>query len=91
VTAVARKGELQYAFYRGTTYVGKREPAVPAAVPPAAPGQDVQAPNQPMSEALDSNIKMQNSANSLKQLNRLQQRFNPPPEMRKGAPAANFQ
>ena len=33
---------------------------------------------------------MQNSANNLKQLNRLQQRFNQPPEMRKGAPAGDF-
>ena len=30
------------------------------------------------------------SAISLKQLNRLQQRYNPPAEMRKGAPAGNF-
>ena len=25
VTAVARKGDLEYAFYRGTTYLGERE------------------------------------------------------------------
>ncbi len=89
VTAVAKKGELEYAFYRGTTYLGAREPAVPA---PLAPGQTqaVVPPNQPPSQDLDSNLKSQNSANNLKQLNRLQQRYNQPAEMHKGAPAGNF-
>ena len=44
------------------------------------------APNQ----SLDSNLKMQNDSNNLKQINRLQQRYNQPPEMRKGAPAGGF-
>ncbi len=33
VTAVARKGDLEYAFYRGSTHLGPREPAKPTAVP----------------------------------------------------------
>ena len=87
VTAVARKGDLEYAFYRGSTYLGPHEPAKPMAVP--ADGQRPRlrsAPNQ----ALDSNLKLQNEANNLKQLNRLQQRYNQPPEMRKGAAAGGF-
>ena len=46
-----------------------------------------QAPNAPAAEAnqaLDSNLKMQNSTNNLKQLNRLQQRYNQPADIRKG-------
>ena len=84
VTAVARKGELEYAFYRGTTYLGAENRAVPAALAPVKrrPGP----PNQPPSQDLDSNLKSQNSANNLKQLNRLQQRYNQPAEMQKGAP-----
>jgi hypothetical protein len=49
-----------------------------------APGAD--APNQ----ALDSNLRLQNESNNTKQLNRLQQRYNQPAEMRKGAPAGGF-
>ncbi len=88
VTAVARKGDLEYAFYRGTTHLG-------VSVPAAGKPQEVrggQAPNSApdANQALDSNLKMQNSTNNLKQLNRLQQRYNQPPEMRKGAPAGGF-
>ncbi len=43
VTAVARQGTAQYAFYRGTTYVGQ-----PVQVPPA-PGGAGQAASQPAS------------------------------------------
>ena len=88
VTAVARKGDLEYAFYRGSTYLGPREAAGKPAHAPntnAAP-QGANAPNQ----ALDSNLKMQNDTNNLKQINRLQQRYNQPAEMRKGAPAGGF-
>jgi hypothetical protein len=89
VTAVAKNGDLEYAFFRGATYLGAREPAKTEPAPPGAQsGKD--APNQAQSQSLDSNLKMQNSANNLKQLNRLQQRYNQPPEMRKGAPAGDF-
>ena len=90
VTAVAKNGDLDYAFYRGATYLGAREPAKTEPVPAGAAVNGQAAPNQAQSQDLDSNLKMQNSANNLKQLNRLQQRYNPPPEMRKGAPAGGF-
>jgi len=90
VTAVAKNGDLEYAFYRGATYLGAREPAAPAAAAGGVPVNGQAAPNQAPSQDLDTNLKMQNSANSTRQLNRLQQRYNPPAEMRKGAPAGNF-
>jgi tetratricopeptide (TPR) repeat protein len=91
VTAVAKNGDLEYAFYRGTTYLGAPEPTAAKAVPaPGAPENGQAAPNQAPGQELEGNIKLQNSANNLKQLQRLEQRFNPPAEMRKGAPAGNF-
>ncbi len=96
VTAVARKGDLEYAFYRGSTHLGAQ---VPVAGKPVqmnmqmqgqggvpAPGASGEAANQ----ALDGNLKSQNATNNLKQLNRLQQRFNQPAEQRKGAAAGGF-
>ena len=48
VTAVARKGDLEYAFYRGSTYLGPREAAgKPAQAPNTnAVPQGANAPNQ---------------------------------------------
>jgi tetratricopeptide (TPR) repeat protein len=69
VTAVARKGSSQYAFYRGTTSIG---------TPPGAqkPGAAVPAPNQPPgAQSLDQNLRLENSANQMRQLERLQDRF----------------
>jgi tetratricopeptide (TPR) repeat protein len=89
VTAVARKGDDQYAFYRGTTYVGPPQvtaPAGQAATPPPAA-----KPGQPdMNQALDVNLKIQNFENSMRQIERLQQRYNAPAENRKGAQAGGF-
>jgi len=91
VTAVARRADAQYAFYRGTSYVGP--PPQPqgsglggGAAARTAPAQSGQAQNQ----SLDANLKMQNSANSFRQIERLQQRYNQPAENRKGAPAGAF-
>jgi hypothetical protein len=86
VTAVARKGDNQYAFYRGTHHVGGKTAQGSALGGGAAQLPARAAPNQ----ALDSNLKLQNEANNLKQINRLQQRYNQPPEMRKGAAAGGF-
>ncbi len=104
VTAVARKGDLEYAFYRGSTYLGPQAEATGkpqqlnmqmqmqgqggagGGVRAQAPGASGEAANQ----ALDGNLKSQNATNNLKQLNRLQQRYNQPAEMRKGAPAGGF-
>ena len=92
VTAVARKGDLEYAFYRGTTYLGHELPVArgegeqggeAAAQAPAPAGGQA-------GQALDSTLKTQNEANSAKQINRLQQRFNQAPQLRKGAPAGGF-
>jgi tetratricopeptide (TPR) repeat protein len=90
VTAVSRKGDAQYAFYRGTNYVGTPTQAAGVAgqVPPA-PAAIAPTP-EPINQALDANLKQQNSANSTRQIERLQHRYNQPPENRKGAPAGEF-
>jgi hypothetical protein len=75
VTAVARKGAGQYAFYRGTTRVG----APPKAPAPVRSYSDIQG-DKPAeagdnSQALDNNLKIQNSINQDRQINRLQNRY----------------
>ena len=85
VTAVVRKGTDQYAFYRGTSYVGQ-----PAEAPNAP-----QAPNQPpagseatkVDQSHDANLKMQNTSNSMRQIERLQQRYDQPAGNPKGVAA----
>jgi hypothetical protein len=89
VTAVARKGSAQYAFHRGTTYLGKQT------VTGAALGTDARAPGTdqspaPQEQALDANLKMQNSSNNRKQIERLQQRYAAPADKSKGAAAGGF-
>jgi uncharacterized protein YfaS (alpha-2-macroglobulin family)/TolA-binding protein len=89
VTAVARRGTAQYAFYRGTAYVG--QPPQPPAPAARAAGGGASDPNMPpQNQALDANLKMENSANNLKQIERLQQRYNPPTVNPKGAAAGEF-
>jgi hypothetical protein len=90
VTVVARKGDAQYAFYRGTTYVGPRE--VRSEAGQNAPKQlgGAMPEQSQINQSLDANLKMQNSANWSRQIERLQQRYNPPAENRKGAPAGGF-
>jgi prepilin-type processing-associated H-X9-DG protein len=89
VTIVSRKGDSQYAFYRGTTYVGP--PPAPTEgkqeIPvPARAGEDASKANQ----SLDANLKQQNAENTTRQIQRLERRYNPPPESLKGAPAGAF-
>ncbi|MFO0909329.1 MAG: MG2 domain-containing protein [Isosphaeraceae bacterium] len=88
--AVARKGTAQYAFYRGTTPIGP---------PPAAPAPATAAPNQPgqgqqvgsgTDTSLDNNLKMLNSSNQMKQIQRLEQRYNSAPAEKPGAAAGGF-
>jgi tetratricopeptide (TPR) repeat protein len=92
VTAVSRKGDAQYAFYRGSNYVG--QPA--AAAPPRAAEGKNQEPSAAQSaegmpnQALDANLKQQNADNFTRQIRRLEQRFNQPPGNMKGAPAGSF-
>ena len=52
--------------------------------PPQPPGRDR------LDQSLDANINMQNSTNNLKQIERLQQRYDNPVEKRKGAAAGEF-
>ncbi len=79
VSAVARRGTDQYAFYRGETPVGQDQ-SLPAR------GQQVEleaapTPNEP---ALEQNLRMLNNANQLQQIDRLQQRIR---DYRKGVEA----
>ncbi len=90
VTAVVRKDTTGYAFYRGTSFVGQPPP------PPAAPNQaqqgQNQAPHMPaMNQALDANLKLQNSINSSKQIQRLQERYKSvEPDKSRAAKAGGF-
>jgi tetratricopeptide (TPR) repeat protein len=85
VTAVARKGTAQYAFYRGKTNVGSRQPVhlqdkagqsnqAVSDLPRAKPGADKQ------DESLDNNLKMQNTINQSRQLDRIQNRYQAKPQ-----------
>ncbi|RUL89070.1 tetratricopeptide repeat protein [Tautonia sociabilis] len=65
VTAVARREGDQYAFYRGTSPVGAPEP-------PSAPAESPASTAEP---SLEENLRLQNSANQLRQIERLQQRY----------------
>src|SRR5262249_49917202 len=90
VTAVARKGTSQYAFYRGTNYVGQPEQPNKG-VPAAPPGQTgAKLGETQVDQSLDANLKMQNSANSMRQIERLQQRYEQPAGKPPGAAAGEF-
>ena len=67
VTAVARKGANEYAFHRGTTFVGQA-PNAPAGLP-----NKPDASNAPAD--LQQNVRGMNSSNQMRQLQRLDQRF----------------
>jgi len=73
VTAVARRGTSEYAFYRGTQYVGiPPQPSTPQAQAPAE-GK----PGEPQ-QALDANLKMLNGTNLKNQVDRLENRYRQP-------------
>ncbi len=76
VTAVARRGAAQYAFHRGKTYVGPRKADDPNAKAPADPGKPAagEASPEPSSD-LGFNVKMLNSSNQVRQLDRLENRY----------------
>jgi uncharacterized protein YfaS (alpha-2-macroglobulin family)/tetratricopeptide (TPR) repeat protein len=85
VTAVARHDTAEYAFYRGHTFVGQ-PPAAPAAAdpaaatPPPAPAQAGQDSRYKQGQqGLQQNLRDLNSSNQLKQIERLQQRYNAAP------------
>ena len=79
------QGHAQYAFYRGTTFVGQAPQS--ATRSDRAAGQHAPASAE---ESLDANLKLQNSANSLRQNERLQQRYAQPADKSKGAAAGGF-
>ena len=89
VAAVARKGTSQYAFYRGKQYVGAppapTAPATDAPKPESAAGPGRLERSAQQSQALDENLRIQNGANQMRQIDRLQQRYGSP------APAAGVQ
>ena len=89
VTAVIRKEAAEYAFYRGTSYVGQ---SPGRARPPGRQQRQPPSQNTPaLNQALDANLKMQNTSNNLKQIQRLQERYrNPENDKAKGAPAGQF-
>ena len=74
VTAVARKGAGQYAFYRGTSRVGA--PPKPALAKPSATWGE---PNPDASQSLGQNLNLQNSMNQRRQIERLENRYNEAP------------
>jgi hypothetical protein len=85
VTAVARKGSAQYAFYRGTAYVGAAPtPPAPSSAANAAPA--LQQASE--AEALDKNLKDINTSNQMRQIERLEQRYGG--DRKKGAAAGGF-
>jgi len=71
VTVVARRGEGQYAFYRGTGPVAT--PAVASPTPP--PGSP---PARTGGESLEQNLRSQNGSNQDRQLERLKSRYGRP-------------
>ncbi|WP_165243823.1 MG2 domain-containing protein [Paludisphaera soli] len=87
-TVVVRKGASEYAFHRGTTHLG----TPPAANEPAEGRPQLQAgkPGDP-NQSLDANLRMLNQSNSMKQIERLQNRYQVvPPEKAPGAAAGEF-
>jgi alpha-2-macroglobulin len=92
ITAVVRKETNQYAFYRGSRSlngsgtsgaVGGSGLGGGRATVPVKPGQQA-------GQALDANLKLQNESNSVQQIQRLQQRYVPAGDKRKGAAAGEF-
>jgi hypothetical protein len=85
-----RKETSEYAFYRGTTYVGQPPaPAQNAAQQMRAPAQ---APNaNAQNQALDANLRSLNEGNSARQIQRLQERYQrADPAKAKGAAVGGF-
>jgi hypothetical protein len=87
VTVVARKEGEQYAFYRGTRSLGSDGSVGGSGLGGRAADQPAPAKAE---EALDANIKMQNFSNSVRQIERLQQRYVKPANQAPGAAAGEF-
>jgi len=85
VTAVARRGEGQYAFYRGTTAV------VTPVAPPPPPGVPQRAAGPTGGESLEQNIRYQCDTNQGRQLERLKLRYGKPEGARQGVQVEGVQ
>jgi len=89
VTAVARRGTSEYAFHRGTAYVGAQGQQ---GQPKDGQGQAANAPagaeRKPQGLGLEDNIRLQNSVNCQQQINRLNSRYNPNTNANPNAPPA---
>ncbi|WP_337176859.1 MG2 domain-containing protein [Paludisphaera sp.] len=83
-TVVVRRGTSEYAFHRGTTYLG--QPPQPEAATPADRGE----PAKEEGQSLDANLRSLNRSNNLKQIERLQNRYQPAPMQPPGAAAGEF-
>src|SRR5262249_28668902 len=75
VTAVARKGTAQYAFYRGTAYIGTPPGAAPMDAAARKPESAQPAQEPAMNATLNKNIKDINIYNQTRQIDRLEQRY----------------
>ena len=73
VAAVARQGTSRYAFYRGTTRVGA--PPVPPPAPPRTRTRRRPRARPARPQSLDQNLKSLNLENQMRQIDRLQQRY----------------
>lgn len=88
ISVIVRKGTAEYAFYRGTSAVGA--PAPPSAPPPPTPRDDRGQTDKSKAESqsLDADLMFRNRSNSSRQLQRLEQRYQPAaPEQPPGAAA----
>ncbi len=81
VTAVARSGVAQYAFYRGKAPIGA-PPQTAAPATKSEAGESINFDSQ--LPALEKNVQMLNSGNRMRQLERLQQRYNAPADAAPG-------
>jgi alpha-2-macroglobulin len=90
ITVLARNGSNQYAFYRGTRYLNESPGRLGQATGAPAAGKVTVQPGQQNGQALDANLKMQNRANSAKQVERMQQRLNRPARQAPGAQVSDF-
>ncbi len=87
ITALAKAGANRFAFYRGRRFIRGNLPAgVGGSGLPGGRSGLTKTPEP----GLDAQLRMQNSANALKQVERLQQRFGQPSGNRKGASAGDF-
>jgi hypothetical protein len=90
ITVLARREPGQYAFYRGSRNVIGNANLGGMGGSGGGHARGTAKPAQQGEQSLDANLKMQNSANTLRQVERLQQRYAPPANQPPGAAAGEF-